>query len=92
MRRFLYMSAQLRKTNAPLDLEVIVKQKRMYIGVTLGFTCTWGALQVSKTLCTCSAGKEKNHDLLLLYAHCSIDHRHENLDTFQFEISLLVVE
>lgn len=35
------MSAQLRKTNAPLDFEVIVKQKRMYIGVTLGFTCTW---------------------------------------------------
>lgn len=40
----MYMLAQLRKTNAPLDLEVIVKQKRKYTGVTLGFTCTWGAL------------------------------------------------
>ena len=36
--------------------------------------------------------QEKNHDLLLLYVQCSIDHRHENLDTFQFEILLLVVE
>ena len=46
MRRFLYMSAQLRKTNAPLDLEVIVKQKKnvhwgdtgiyMYVGSSPG--------------------------------------------------------
>lgn len=59
MRQFLYMSAQLRKTNGPLDLEVIVKQKRKYTGVTLGFTCTWGALQASETLFTCSTGKKK---------------------------------
>ena len=39
------MSAQLRKTNAPLDLEVIIKQKKKYTGATLGFTCTWGAVQ-----------------------------------------------